>query len=99
MSQTQLNCYVLEHVKGYDFPIFVTAQNKLPVKSADGPNTVVKLKKLLFEYEVRLLLMLFHNSGWFLDQLFLFSSHSFNLIPLHFLHQPPFLLPEVRLKQ
>ena len=99
MSQAQLNCSVVDGVKGYDFPIIITAQYKLPVKSADGPNTVVKFVNLLFKLEIRLPRMVFHDSGWFLDKLFLHPPHSFYLIHLSFLHQPPFLLPEVGLEQ
>ena len=100
MSQTQLNCSVVDGVKGYDIPIIVTAEYKLPVKSADGPNTVVKFVNLLFKLEIRLPRMVFHDSGWFLDKLFMHPPHSFYLIHLSFLHQPSFLLPdEVGLKQ
>ena len=99
MNQTQLNCSVFEDVKGYDIPIFASTQYKLLVKPADGPNSVVKLENLLFKSESRLPRMVFQNSDWFLDQLFLHPPRSFNLIPLHFLHQPPLLLPEVGLKQ
>ena len=99
MNQTQLNRSVVGGVKGYDVPIFATAKYKLTVKPTDGPNSVVKFEKRLFESKSRLLRIVSHNSGWFLDLIFLHPSHIFNLVPLHFLRQPHFLLPEVRLKQ
>ena len=99
MIQAQLNGSVVEGVKGYDVPFFASAQYKLSVKSADGPNSIVKFENLLFKKKIRLLRMLFVNSSWLLDLLLLHPPDSFHLIYLHFLHQPPFLLPEVGLKQ